>query len=111
MSKPLSSRDMTALQRATLALYSHRDIASFRRRVPEIFLGIIRADHFSLADVRIDVEKRTLRMLSLWESRPLIVGAVLEAMERNLFDHPFTRHGIEHGIDGALRISDRPLTN
>lgn len=99
-------RDFTELQRAILALHSHRDLRSFRKAVPGIFLGLIRADYFSLVDARVNMDKRVLQVLDLWESRPLSVGKLGEAIERNSFDHPFTRHGEENGVHRAMMLSD-----
>jgi DNA-binding CsgD family transcriptional regulator len=104
--KPLSERDLAALQRAVLALYSHRDLESFRKAVPGIFMDLIPAEHFSLTDVRIDLARRSIKLLDLWESRPLSVGEIHTAMERNIFEHPFTKHGMKHGMHGALILSD-----
>lgn len=104
--KQLSSRDNAALQQAILALYSHRDLLSFREAVPRIFKGLISAEIFSLADVRIDLEKKSMRLLDLWESPLVSVGSIHAAMERNIFDHPFARHGMKRGMNGALRLSD-----
>ena len=102
----LSSCDFTGLQQAVLALYSHRDLKSLRGAVPGIFLGLIQADYFSLCDSRLDMVKRSVRVLDIWESRTLCVGKRREALERNLFDHPFTVHSMKHATDGALRLSD-----
>ena len=101
-----SARDLAGLQRATLALHSHRDVASFRTAVPGIFLDVIPADYFSLGDARIDRERKSFRVLDIWESRPVRVGALLEAFERNIFEHPFVRHVLKHGPCGALILSD-----
>jgi DNA-binding CsgD family transcriptional regulator len=104
--KPLSERDLAGLQSAILALYSLHDLKSFRAAVPGIFLGLIPADYFSLVDARVDFEKRVVKMLDLWESRPVSVGKHREAMENNSFDHPFTRHGPKNGVDRAMMLSD-----
>jgi DNA-binding CsgD family transcriptional regulator len=104
--RALSARDVAALQRAILELYSHRDLESFRAAVPGIFMKLIPAAHFSLADVRLDLERRSIQFLDLWESHPVSVGGIHEAMRRNIFDHPFTRHGMKHGMARALRLSD-----
>ena len=104
--KSFSAADHELIQRATYALYSHRDIATFSRAVPGIFLGVIPADLFSVRDARLDRAKRSLRVLNVWESRPHHVGATLEALERNMFDHPFTQHALKHGPTGALVLSD-----
>jgi DNA-binding CsgD family transcriptional regulator len=97
---------MRAIQDATLELYSHRDVDTFRRSVSGIFLRLIPADYFSLGDGRIDLERRSARILNIWESRPLRQGAMLEALERNLFDHPFTQYALSTGLRGALMLSD-----
>jgi DNA-binding CsgD family transcriptional regulator len=89
-----------------LALYSHRDLEGFRRAVPGIFLDLIPADYFSLCDSRIDLQKRSTSVLDIWESRTLCVGGNRAALERNLFDHPFTQHVLAHNPDGALLLSD-----
>lgn len=104
----LSTRDFSALQRAILALYSQRDLESFREAVPGIFLGIIPADYFSVGDGRVDVARRVVRVLNLWESRPLRVGPLLEAFERTLFDHPLTQHSLRNGTGRprGQRLSD-----
>jgi DNA-binding CsgD family transcriptional regulator len=104
----LSARDLAGLQQAILALYSHRDLKSFREAVPGIFLGLIRADYFSLGDGRIDFENGKIRVLNLWESRPLRVGALLEAFERTLFEHPITQYSLRNGAgpSRAMRLSD-----
>jgi DNA-binding CsgD family transcriptional regulator len=104
--KSFSVADLKLVQRATLELYSHRDTASFSRAVPGIFLRVIPADYFALRDARIDHAKRSFRVLNVWESRPLHVGETLEAVERNMLDHPFTQHALKHGPTGALRLSD-----
>ena len=105
--KPISTRDISALQDAILAFHSHRDIESFRRAVPGIFLGVIRAQQFSLADVRIDVYQRSVKVLDLWESPAGSASRHLEPMERNLLEHPFARHAQEVGVvAGALILSD-----
>jgi DNA-binding CsgD family transcriptional regulator len=104
--RPHSAGDFTRFQRAILALHSHRDLDSLRRAVPGIFLEVIRADYFSLQDARIDFVKRTVRVLNIWESRPLRVGARLEATERTLLDHPFLHHAVKHGLERALMLSD-----
>jgi DNA-binding CsgD family transcriptional regulator len=101
-----SSRDAAALQRALLALYSHRDLESFRMAVPAIFMAALGADYFMLRDARRDSERKTVTVLNFWESRPLFDGARIKALERNLFDHPFTQHALEHGATGALMLSD-----
>jgi len=104
--KALTSRDFADLQRGVLALYSHRELGDFRRAVPGIFLKLIPADHFSLVDARLDPDSRTVRVLDVWESGPLAVGRALRALERNLFEHPFTQHVLKHGPNGALLLSD-----
>jgi DNA-binding CsgD family transcriptional regulator len=104
--KHLSGRDFAALQRAILALYSHRDLDCFREAVPGIFMGIIRADYFSLGDGRVDLENRKVKVLNLWESRPLRVGPMLDAFERTLFEHPLTQHSLRTGSRGATMLSD-----
>jgi DNA-binding CsgD family transcriptional regulator len=101
-----SPRDFAALQRAILALYSHRDIKSFSEAVPGIFLGVIRADYFWLGDGRIDYRKRSVKVLNLWESRPLRVGPMFDAFERHLFDNPLTQHSLRTGGRGAVMLSD-----
>ena len=104
--KPLSSQDLAGLQRAVLTLYSHRSLLGFRGAVPGIFLEMSPADHFSLCDVRLDLGKRSVRVLDVWESPHRCGGKLLEAVERNLFDHPFTQHVLKHGQHGALILSD-----
>ncbi len=104
--RSLSGRDIVALQRAIMALYSLRDLDSFRKAVPGIFMELIPAAHFSLADIRINPRQASIDYLDLWESSPVSVGEIHEAMKRNIFDHPFTRHGMKHGMDRALRLSD-----
>jgi DNA-binding CsgD family transcriptional regulator len=104
--KTISPRDFTRLQRAILALHSHRELAGFRRAVPGIFMDMIPADYFSVADARMDFEKKTYTLLDLWESRPVRAGRILEAFERNIYDHPFVLHVLEHGPCGALILSD-----
>jgi DNA-binding CsgD family transcriptional regulator len=104
--RPPSQRDFAALQGAILALYSQRDLLGFRRAVPRIFMDLVPADHFSLADLRVDPENRSVKVLDLWESRPLSVGEIHAAMERNIYEHPFTRHGMKHGMYRALILSD-----
>jgi DNA-binding CsgD family transcriptional regulator len=103
----LGALDFGAVQAAILALYSHRDIGSFRRAAPEIFLRLIPADLFSLLDIRIDSRRRTVQMLDLWESRPGNIGANSPDLERTLYDHPFTKHFEKHGsLDHAMKLSD-----
>ena len=97
---------MAALQRAILALYSHRDLRTLRADVPRLFLDLIPADYFVLRDARIDVERKTVKVLNLWESSPRCGNAVIEGLERNLFDHPFTQHALAHGDTGTLALSD-----
>jgi DNA-binding CsgD family transcriptional regulator len=104
--KQITARDFAALQRAILALHSHRDMESFRRAVPHIFLGLIPAQHFSLANLRVDPDRREIRILDLWEWPVRFVGERFAAMERNLYDHPFAVHARKHGTDGAMRLSD-----
>ena len=104
--RQVSARDLAALQCAILALHSHRDLESFRRAVPGIFLGLIPAGYFSVADTRIDPKQESFTVLNIWESRPVRVGALLKAFERTMFEHPFVGHMIEHGPSGALMISD-----
>jgi DNA-binding CsgD family transcriptional regulator len=104
--KALSGRDFALVQRATLALYSHRDLESLRAAVPGIFLGLIRASYFSLGDAILDREKRALKVINIWESRPVRVGRLLEAFERNSPDHPFVRHALKHELGRALMLSD-----
>jgi DNA-binding CsgD family transcriptional regulator len=104
--KPLSERDLASLQRAILALYSQRDLLSFRRAVPRIFMDLIPADHFSLADLRIDPEKKLIKILDLWEFPAVFVGKLRSVMEDNLYDHPLAVHARKHGIGGALKLSD-----
>ncbi len=101
-----SPHDAAALQSALLALYSHRDLESFRRAVPGIFMGVLHADYFMLRDARRDAERKTVTVLNFWESRPLFDGARIKALERNLFDHPFTLYALKHGVTGALMLSD-----
>ena len=102
----LSARDFAGLQKAILGLYSHRDIEGFRRAVPGIFLGLIRADHFSLCDARLQLGRCTFTILDIWESRTLCVGKLRDALERNLFDHPFTQYTLRHPGKRALLLSD-----
>ena len=102
----VSSRELAGVQCAILALYSHRDIKSFREAVPGIFLGMIRADYFSLGDGRVDFDNRSVKLLDLLESRPLRVGALRDAFERNLFDHPLTQHSLQTGGRKAVMLSD-----
>ncbi len=103
----LSERDVARLQGAILAMYSPRDLESFRKAVAGIFMDLIPADYFSLGDARIEVgKKKSFRVLNLWESRPVRVGEQLEAWERNMFEHPFVRHVLRNGADGALILSD-----
>ena len=104
--KSVSSRDFSGLQRAILALYSHRDIKSFREAVPGLFLGVFQADYFWLGDGRIDFKRKSIKVLNLWESRPLRVGLLFEAFERNLFDNPITQHSLRTGGRGAVMLSD-----
>jgi DNA-binding CsgD family transcriptional regulator len=104
--KPIAPRDFASLQRAILALYSHRDLESFRAAVPGIFMTLIPARHFSLADIRLDPAMKLIRILDLWESPVLFTGKFRAAMEDNLYDHPFAVHARKHGVDGALRLSD-----
>ena len=104
--KTVPARDLEQLQRAILALHSHRDLASFRRAVPGIFLELIPAAHFALADIRIDLRKKTGTVLNLWERPTLFTGEWLAAIERNLYDHPFAQHAPERGVVGTLRLSD-----
>jgi DNA-binding CsgD family transcriptional regulator len=103
---PVSVRDSERLQCAILALHSHRDLASFRRAVPGIFLDLIPGHYFSLADTRLDADRRSFEVLDLWESRPVRVGEARDAFVRNVFDHPFVQHMLEHGRSGALVLSD-----
>ncbi len=102
----ISARDFAALQHAIMALHSHRDIASLRRAVPGIFLDLIPGSYFSLGDTRIDIESKSFQVLDVWESRPVRVGEIREAFERNIFDHPFVQHMLKHGPGGALMLSD-----
>jgi DNA-binding CsgD family transcriptional regulator len=104
--KPFSPQDFAAVQRATLALYAHRDLESFRKAVPGIFLALIPGYYFGLLDSRLNPAGESARILDVWESRPLCVGKNREALERNLPDHPFTRHSRAHGPTGALILSD-----
>jgi DNA-binding CsgD family transcriptional regulator len=104
--KSYAAGEIAGLSRAILAIYSYRDIESFRRAAPGIFLELIPADYFSLADARVDVEKRSVEIIDLWESQPRRVGEHRLAFERNLFDHPFVKHGLEHGLPGPLKLSD-----
>ena len=104
--RPLSERDLTGLQRAILALYSHRDLESFRRAVPGIFMDLIPAEHFSLADIRVDAGRKFIKILDLWETPIVFVGKLLEAMEDNLYDHPLAVHARKYGVGGALMLSD-----
>jgi hypothetical protein len=104
--KSLSSGDLAKLQRAIMALYSHHDLRGFRKAVPQIFMQLIPAKHFSLAEIRLDPGRKFIKVLDLWESPPLFRGKLLAAMEDNLYDHPFAVHVREHGVDGALRLSD-----
>lgn len=102
----ISSGDFAGLQKAILALYSHRDLESFRKSVPDIFMSLIPAQHFMLANLRPDPVNRRMMALDLWESPEHFVGERREAMERNLFDHPFVVHVRKHRVTGALRLSD-----
>jgi DNA-binding CsgD family transcriptional regulator len=102
----ISSRDFASVQRAILALYSYRNIRGFRLAVPGIFLGVIRATYFSLGDGRVDPVNRSIKLLDLWESRPLRVGALRDAFERHLFDHPLTQHSMRTGGRRAVMLSD-----
>jgi DNA-binding CsgD family transcriptional regulator len=105
--KPLSSREFADVQRAILALYSHRDLESFRRATPGIFIELVPADQFSLVDLRIDPRKHTATVLDVWESRPGSTRLDEGSFERLLADHPFTKHARKHGNTvGALRLSD-----
>ena len=104
--KQVSAGDAGRLQKAILTMHSHCDLEGFRRAVAHVFMDLIPADYFSLGDARIDVEKRSFQILNIWESRPVRVGKLLEALERNMFEHPFTRHVLRHGPDGALILSD-----
>lgn len=104
--RSIAARDVDLLQRSALALHSHRDIESFRRAVPGIFLDAIPADYFSMQDARVDFKKRTARVLNIWESRPLRAGVRIRPTEGTLFEHPFMKHAMKHGLGGALRLSD-----
>ena len=104
--RPLSARDSAGLQRAILALHSHRDLASFRRAVPGIFLDLIPASYFGVSDARLDLEHQSYRVLDLWESRPVRVGRLLEALERSIYEQPFIQHLLEHGPCGPMILSD-----
>jgi len=97
---------MRALQQATLALYSHRDLESFRKAVPGIFTRLIPAKHFVLSNLRPDPVNRRMLTLDLWQWPERFVGGLREAMERNLFDHPFIVHARKYPTKRALRLSD-----
>ena len=101
-----AASEIAGLSQAILALYSHRDIESFRRAVPAIFMALIPADYFYLADARVDIEKRAVHIINIWESRPRRTGDFLRALERNLFEHPFVRYGLAHGLRRPLMLSD-----
>ena len=104
---PLSQGDFERLQAAILALHSQRDLRALREALPGIFLGLIEADYFALGDFRIDPARRLVKVLNVWESRPMLVGDLLAAAERNMFDHPFMQHALRSGpVSGALKLSD-----
>ncbi len=98
--------EIAGLSRAILALYSHRDMESFRRAVPGIFLELVPSDYFYLADARVDLEQRSVKVINLWESEPRRLGEALLAFERTGFDHPFVQYALEHGPSGPMRLSD-----
>ena len=104
--KPLLNGDVRRIDQAILALHSYRDLESHRRAVPGIFMDAIPADYFSVGSARIDEARRTFKVLDMWESRPVRVGEVLAAFERNMSDHPFARHATRHGAGRALILSD-----
>jgi DNA-binding CsgD family transcriptional regulator len=104
--KTLASRDFARLQRATLALYSHRDLESFRKAVPAIFLDLIPADHFSLAELRIDPAGGDIQMLDFWEFPVTFTPESMAVMQENLYDHPFSVRARKGPITGARRLSD-----
>jgi DNA-binding CsgD family transcriptional regulator len=104
--KTLASRDFARLQSATLALYSHRDLESFRSAVPEIFMELIPADHFSLAEVRVQPESGAIQLLDFWEFPVTFTPESMTVMQDNLFDHPFSVRARKGPVTGALRLSD-----
>ena len=102
----ISQRDFAILQRAILELHEFRDIVSLRRGVSAVFLALIRADSFVLADLRVLKEQRRAQWLDSWESGIHVPDMVNERVESLMFHHPFVQHALRRGDSGALLLSD-----
>lgn len=102
----LSQHDFATLQRTIVELYAYRDLEVFRREIPGVLLGAIPADYFGLADLGVDMARKTVRVLDYWESSLRIEPEMVPQMERIGFDHPFTKHSMDNGGPTPLMFSD-----
>jgi DNA-binding CsgD family transcriptional regulator len=102
----LSHRDVAALQRTILELYAYRDLETFRRAVPDLFLKVIPADYFGLAEIDFNLRARVIKARGCWESSPRMTQEVTARMERQGFNHPFSQYSLRTKDPSALKISD-----
>jgi len=106
MSAKLSGRDVGLLQSAMLELYEPRSFEELRAVAPGVFLRVVPADYF----VWLESGRSALTDLQgdgfLWEHPP---GRGAEILRRGMVlvdEHPFTRHVLETGDPGPMRLSD-----
>ncbi len=102
----LSYRDFDLFQRTLLELYEYRDLETFRRAVPGLFLRLIPADHFCLVSYDINPATGATKMIDCLESEPRVTRSVVPQWEQRVWEHPFTRYFLAGGEMTALMFSD-----
>ena len=102
----LSHKDFDALQRTILELYEYRELETFRKLAPGLFLKIVPADHFCLVGYDLDPAARRARMIDCLESDPRLTREPVPNLEVIVWEHPFTRYFAGGGAQTALMFSD-----
>jgi DNA-binding CsgD family transcriptional regulator len=106
----LSHKDYEALQRATLELYEHIDMQSFRRAVPGIFLGLVQGDYFLLIDYHLDPASGTLKVMDSLESGRRWIAEVRVLVKRRALAQRVARYCLAVGAPMPLKRPGFPST-
>jgi DNA-binding CsgD family transcriptional regulator len=102
----ISHQDFDLLQRTILELYQYRTMEALRNALPRIFLKVVPADHFSLACYEINPMTGASKMVDSVESDKRFNEEFVQAAEKLLIEHPFTKHFMSGGEMTAVKFSD-----
>lgn len=102
----LATRDLERLQSAMLELHEPRSLDELRNVAPGIFLRVVPADYFAWLESGVSALGDFDGDGVLWEHPPGRSGELLRRAMALVDEHPFTRHVLETGDMGPMRLSD-----